>query len=99
MLYFTLVRSKFEYASVVRNSVTTTDANKLERIQQKFSAFCCNRFLPHVHYSYAKALEQGFLICGVRLPRGGVTCLPEILKFRILKIIIMNKKLLTLIVH
>jgi hypothetical protein len=28
-----------------------------------------------------------------------VTCLPEILKFRILKIIIMNKKLLTLIVH
>jgi hypothetical protein len=36
-LYFTLVKSKVECASVVRNSVTSTDANKLERTQQKFA--------------------------------------------------------------
>jgi hypothetical protein len=35
----------------------TTDANKLERIQQKFEAPCYNRFLPHVHCSHANALE------------------------------------------
>jgi hypothetical protein len=53
----TLVTYKLEYASVVWNSITNTDANKLERIQQKFAALCYNRFLPHVHYSYAKASE------------------------------------------
>jgi hypothetical protein len=51
MLYFTSVRSKLEHASVVWNSITTTDANKLERIQQKFAALCYYCFL--VHYSYA----------------------------------------------
>jgi hypothetical protein len=57
MLYFTLVTSQLEYASVVWKSITTTDVNRLERIQQKFAALCYNRFLPHVHYSYANALE------------------------------------------
>jgi hypothetical protein len=33
-----------EYASVVWNSLTSTDANKLERIQQKFTSVCFYRF-------------------------------------------------------
>jgi hypothetical protein len=43
MLYRTLVRLKVEYASV-RNSLTTTDSNKRERIQKKFAALYHNRF-------------------------------------------------------
>jgi hypothetical protein len=40
------------------NSVTSAVANTLERIQQKFAALCFNRFLSHVHYSYAYASEN-----------------------------------------
>jgi hypothetical protein len=46
MLYFTLVTSKLERASVIRNSITSTDANKLEGIQRKFAALFYNRFFP-----------------------------------------------------
>jgi hypothetical protein len=52
ILYFTIVRSKVEYASVVWNSITSTDVNKFERIQQKFTALCFERFYPHVEYRY-----------------------------------------------
>jgi hypothetical protein len=43
---------------VVWNSITSTDAKKLERIQQKFAALCLKRFFPQVDYSYDLALEQ-----------------------------------------
>jgi hypothetical protein len=43
-MYYILLRSKLEYASVVWNSVTSTDSNKLERIQQKFASVCFYRF-------------------------------------------------------
>jgi cell division protein FtsW (lipid II flippase) len=46
LLYFTSLKSKLEYASVVWNSITSTDANKLERIKQKFASVCFYRFSP-----------------------------------------------------
>jgi hypothetical protein len=46
-----------EYASVAWNFITSTDANKLERTQQ-FTSVCFYRFLTHVPYNYAVALEK-----------------------------------------
>jgi hypothetical protein len=51
MLYCILVTPKREYASVVWSYIATTDANNLERIQQKCASLCCNRLLSHVIYS------------------------------------------------
>jgi hypothetical protein len=58
VLDFTLVRPRLEYASVVWNSITSTDANKLERIQQKFTSVCFYCFYPQVAYNYTVALEK-----------------------------------------
>jgi hypothetical protein len=56
-----LVTSKFQCTydctTVVRNSFTTADVNKLDRIQQKFAALSYDRFLPHVRYIYVNTLE------------------------------------------
>jgi hypothetical protein len=52
------VRSKLQYASAAWTSITSTDANKLERIQQRFAALCFNRFFPQVQYSYSLALVK-----------------------------------------
>jgi hypothetical protein len=43
---------------VVWNSITSTDGNKLERIQQEFAALCLNRFFPQVGYGCDLALEH-----------------------------------------
>jgi hypothetical protein len=58
VLYFVLVRSKVEYAPVVWNSITSADANKLERIQKKFTALCFKCFFPQVNYRHGLALEK-----------------------------------------
>jgi hypothetical protein len=36
----------------------STDANKLERIQQKSAAFCYNRFFPQVSYNFTYTLQK-----------------------------------------
>jgi hypothetical protein len=58
ILFFALVRSKLEYASVSWNSVTTTDSNKLEGVQRKFAALCHKRFLQDMEYHYDNILEK-----------------------------------------
>jgi hypothetical protein len=56
LLYSILVRPKLVSASVVWNSVTSTDARKLECIQQTFAALCQNCFFT-ASGSYDKFLN------------------------------------------
>jgi hypothetical protein len=58
MLYIAIVRSKLEYTSVVWNSVTNTDSDKLGRTQRKFAALCHNRFFQDIGYHYMNILDK-----------------------------------------
>jgi hypothetical protein len=58
MLYIAIIRSKLEYGSIVWNSITNTDSNKLERIQRKFAALCHNRSFQDVYYHYNNILDK-----------------------------------------
>jgi hypothetical protein len=58
MLYYTLVRPKLEYASVACNSITSTNATKLERIQWKFVSLRHRRFFSQWPYSYINVLNN-----------------------------------------
>jgi hypothetical protein len=58
VLYTALVRPRLEYASVVWNSITTTDSKKFERIQQKFAYVCFYRLFPYLAYSYNFTLTK-----------------------------------------
>lgn len=53
----TLVTYKLEYISVVWNSITSTESNKMERIQHRSEARF-NRFFSQVNHRYSLALEE-----------------------------------------
>jgi len=56
-LYLTLVRPKLEFASTARNSITSTDAKKLERFRQTFVALCHSGFCTHDLVTYEDFLK------------------------------------------
>jgi hypothetical protein len=58
VLHHSLVRSKLEYTSIVRNSVAFIDAKTFEPFQQKFVSVCLRHFFPEVSYSYTYSVEN-----------------------------------------
>jgi hypothetical protein len=59
ILFFALVRSKLEYASVAWNSVAITNSDKLERAQKKkIAALCHKRLFYYIEYHCDITLEK-----------------------------------------
>jgi hypothetical protein len=59
MLYSSPLRSKLEHASLVWNSLTTTDFSKLERIQEKFATLYYNRIFKNLNaYKHNWVLDK-----------------------------------------
>jgi hypothetical protein len=50
------------------DAITSTDANRLECIQQRYAALCSNRYFPQVHYCYSLALV-GLILCTLHMRR------------------------------
>jgi hypothetical protein len=56
-IVFKPVRPKLERISPVLNSISSTDAKKLECIQRKFEILCQNPFFARDHVTYGNVLE------------------------------------------
>jgi hypothetical protein len=56
-LYLTPVGPKLEQTSTVWNSITATDAKKLEHVQRKFVVLCQNRIFTRDHVTYGHFIE------------------------------------------
>jgi hypothetical protein len=56
-IVFKPVRPKLECTSPVWNSISSTGAKKLERIQRKFEVLCQNHFFTREHVPYENVLE------------------------------------------
>jgi hypothetical protein len=56
-LHLASVTPKLEYALSARNSITSTDARKLERIQRKFVVLRQYRFFTHDNVTYGDFLH------------------------------------------
>jgi hypothetical protein len=57
IFYLALVTTKLAYASILWNSITSTDAKKLASIQLKFVALSQYRFFTHDHVIYEDFLK------------------------------------------
>jgi hypothetical protein len=58
MLYFTLFTYRLELVSVVRPTLTSAEANRLECIQWKILAPYYSNFFPQIRYRYLNDLHE-----------------------------------------